>query len=93
MIIDQAGPLLQQLEAAAEQKSARFTAVLKLVKEEDVCRGQEVVEGTKAACAACYSIGYRDGKVGPELTKIGRIRDDRVAGIDSLSQCLVRAKL
>ena len=76
-ISEQAGPLLKQIEAAAVQKAARFDVVLKLIDQGDVRRGQEVFYGTKASCSACHSIGYRGGKVGPDLTNIGRIRDDR----------------
>ena len=31
----------------------------------------------KAACASCHAIGYRGGKVGPDLTQIGKIRSAR----------------
>jgi putative heme-binding domain-containing protein len=42
-----------------------------------VRRGREVFFGSKAACSSCHSVGYTGGKVGPDLTHIGRIRDDR----------------
>ena len=32
---------------------------------------------TKAACSACHAIGYLGGKVGPDLTHIGKIRNER----------------
>lgn len=73
----QAGPLLAQLAAAGEQKAARFDEVLQLVSQGDVRRGQDVFFGTKASCSACHAVGYRGGKVGPDLTSVGRIRDDR----------------
>lgn len=76
-INEQAGPLLARIEAATHEKAAKFDVVLQLIGKGDVRRGQEVFFGTKAACSACHSIGYLGGKVGPDLTNIGRIRDDR----------------
>src|SRR3954463_15917829 len=43
----------------------------------DVRRGQAVFNSPKAACASCHAIGYLGGKVGPDLTRIGKIRNDR----------------
>ena len=40
-------------------------------------RGQAVFNGTKAACSSCHAIGYLGGKVGPDLTQIGKIRTER----------------
>lgn len=73
----QAGPLLVEIEAASGQKLERLEAVLTLLDQGDVRRGQDVFYGTKAACSACHAIGYRGGKIGPDLTTIGRIRNER----------------
>ena len=40
-------------------------------------RGQEVYHSAKAACAACHAIGYLGGRVGPDLTRIARVRNRR----------------
>ena len=43
----------------------------------DVRRGQAVFNGAKAACRTCHSVGYVGGKVGPDLSRIGQIRNER----------------
>jgi putative heme-binding domain-containing protein len=30
-----------------------------------------------AACSTCHAIGYHGGKIGPDLTSIGEVRDER----------------
>jgi putative heme-binding domain-containing protein len=48
-----------------------------LVKKGDVRRGQLVFNSQKGACASCHAIGYLGGKIGPDLTHVGKIRDER----------------
>src|SRR5262249_13186899 len=36
-----------------------------------------VFNSSKAACVSCHAIGYLGGKIGPDLTRIGRLRGDR----------------
>jgi len=72
-----ARPLLAKIEAAGKQKAAQLEAILALLEGGDVRRGQQVFNGTKAACSACHAVGYLGGKIGPDLTSIGRIRDER----------------
>ncbi len=40
----------------------------------DPVRGLQVFRGEKAACSACHQMGYIGGRIGPELTHIGRSR-------------------
>ena len=76
-VSQQAKPLLDRIAAAANERAAKFDAVLDLIDQGDVRRGQEVFYGTKASCSACHAVGYRGGRVGPDLTHVGRIRDNR----------------
>lgn len=62
-------------DAAAQQ--ARLDNLLATLPAGDINRGQVVFNSTKAACATCHTIGYVGGKVGPDLTKIGAIRQNR----------------
>jgi putative heme-binding domain-containing protein len=43
----------------------------------DVRRGQLVFNSARAACISCHEIGYVGGHVGPDLTRIGKIRTER----------------
>ncbi len=72
-----AAPLYARLDGDLTRQRAQLDALVPLVKEGDVRRGQAVFNSPKAACAACHTIGYVGGKVGPDLTHIGKIRSER----------------
>ncbi len=73
----QAEGLYASIDADAEKQKARLEELLPLVKGGDVRRGQAVFNGPKAACASCHAIGYLGGTVGPDLTRIARVRSER----------------
>lgn len=71
--------LVQLLDADAGAQALnldRLLAELKPIKG-DVRRGQALFLGPKAACYTCHRIGYRGGLVGPDLTRIGEVRNER----------------
>jgi putative heme-binding domain-containing protein len=47
------------------------------IQPADIRRGQAVFMSQKAACASCHQFGYLGGKVGPDMTRIGGVRNDR----------------
>ena len=47
------------------------------VGEGDIRRGQLVFANSKAACIACHAIGYKGGNIGPDLSRVGKIRSER----------------
>jgi len=63
-------------ETAAEQRS-RLEKILLEMKGGDIRRGQAIFNGAKAACASCHSMGYLGGRFGPDLTRIGEVRNER----------------
>ncbi|HEV8130284.1 MAG TPA: PVC-type heme-binding CxxCH protein, partial [Acidobacteriota bacterium] len=69
--------LLASLHMDTAQQKARLEKLLLELQGGDVRRGQAVFNGTKAACSSCHTIGYLGGKVGPDLTRIGQIRNER----------------
>ena len=73
----QAEELYPRLDEGAAQKKAQLERLLASLKGGDVRRGQAVFNSPKAACVSCHAIGYLGGKIGPDLTHIGRIRTER----------------
>lgn len=74
----QSQELLIRLNADAAKQQAHLEALLNDVHGKgDIRRGQAIFNSTKAACAACHTIGYQGGKVGPDLTSIGQARSER----------------
>jgi putative heme-binding domain-containing protein len=69
--------LLALLNADAVRQTARVDELLATAKDGDIRRGQIVFSSDKAACTLCHTIGYRGGRLGPDLTNIGRIRTER----------------
>jgi len=55
----------------------KLESLLASLKAGDIRRGQVIFNSTKAACAACHPFGYLGGNVGPDLTRIGQIRQER----------------
>ena len=73
----EAEKLYAKLAEARKGETAKLERLLKELPTGDVRRGQAIFNGAKAQCAACHKIGYVGGVVGPDLTTIGRIRNDR----------------
>jgi putative heme-binding domain-containing protein len=69
--------LAASLDADAAGQRARLEQLLATLSAGDVRHGQAVFNGPKAACSSCHAIGYLGGKVGPDLTTIGKIRTER----------------
>jgi putative heme-binding domain-containing protein len=59
------------------RQNARVDELLAATAGGDVRRGQAVFNSEKTACALCHVIGYRGGRLGPDLTNIGKIRSER----------------
>jgi putative membrane-bound dehydrogenase-like protein len=72
-----ADTLLALLNPDATQQKAHIDQLLSTTKEGDVRRGQGLFNSAKAACSACHAIGYLGGKIGPDLTRIGQVRNER----------------
>jgi putative heme-binding domain-containing protein len=73
----EAEKLYAALNAEYEQQRAKLDEVAKNLKPGDIRRGQAVFNSTKTSCIACHTIGYVGGKIGPDLTRIGAIRQER----------------
>jgi putative membrane-bound dehydrogenase-like protein len=73
----EAEKLYAVIDANAVKQRARLEEMLALVKDGDIRRGQAVFNSQKAACVSCHAIGYLGGRLGPDLTRIGKIRSER----------------
>ena len=73
----QAEELLAKLHPDAAAQQQRLENVLSTLPAGDVRRGQILFNSTTTACASCHAIGYRGGKLGPDLTRIGSVRTER----------------
>ncbi len=72
------GQKLQRLlNASLEEQTAMLETMLRTLPEGDTRRGHEVFMSKKAACNACHKLGYGGGRLGPDLTSIGRVRNRR----------------
>jgi putative heme-binding domain-containing protein len=73
----QGDELLASLNSDAARQNAHVDQLLASTKDGDVRRGQLVFNSEKTACSMCHVIGYRGGRLGPDLTGIGKIRNER----------------
>ena len=69
--------LLVSLDLDTAKKKSHLEQLLAVLKDGDIRRGQAVFNSEKTACRTCHTMGYLGGKVGPDLTKIGQIRNER----------------
>ena len=69
--------LLSSILADAAGDAARLDRLVAGLRGGDVRRGQAVFNSARAACAACHTMGYRGGTLGPDLTAIGQVRSER----------------
>jgi putative heme-binding domain-containing protein len=76
-IRQEAEALCSRLNGDAARQKERIEELLPMLSGGDIRRGQAVFNNPKAACVSCHAIGYIGGKVGPDLTRIGQIRNER----------------
>ena len=76
-VVADAEEILKQARHNNSEQAAELESRLASLKPGDIRRGQAVFNSQKANCASCHSIGYLGGKLGPDLTKIGAIRNQR----------------
>lgn len=69
--------LLTTLNPDAGKQKARLEELLATLPKGDVRRGQAIFNSERAACATCHAIGYVGGTLGPDLTRVGSVRQER----------------
>ena len=85
--------LLATLDVDRAQQKEHLEELLASLAEGDVDRGQAVFRSSKAACSSCHRIGYLGGRIGPDLTRIEKVRSkpDLLESIIYPSATLVRS--
>jgi putative membrane-bound dehydrogenase-like protein len=73
----QAQDLYSMLNVDEAKMRAHLDELFAKISGGDIRRGQQVFHSQKASCFACHAIGYRGGDIGPDLTRIGSIRNER----------------
>ena len=69
--------LLSGEVASLAEQADTLDEMLVSLERGDIRRGQVVFNSSETACLACHSIGYQGGDIGPDLTRIGQIRERR----------------
>jgi putative membrane-bound dehydrogenase-like protein len=72
-----ADKLLTSLAVTTAEQAAQLDELLGKLPSGDIRRGHEVFVSQKAACSTCHAVGYLGGRLGPDLTNIGKVRNDR----------------
>jgi putative heme-binding domain-containing protein len=70
-------PLLADLNVAAAEQAAQLEKLIAALPPGDQRRGHEVFVSKKAACSTCHAVGYLGGRLGPDLTNLGKVRTAR----------------
>jgi putative membrane-bound dehydrogenase-like protein len=74
--VQQAGAeLLAALNTSAAEQAAHLDKLMKELPPGDIRRGQEVFISKRVACITCHTIGYNGGRLGPDLSTIGKVRN------------------
>ena len=68
---------LERIQAPPEDIAQAVDDWIGKLPEGDPIRGYHVFRDNKSACSACHRVGYVGGRIGPELTRIGRSRTRR----------------
>ncbi|HEY2415980.1 MAG TPA: PVC-type heme-binding CxxCH protein [Pirellulaceae bacterium] len=73
----EAQKLYAVINADYEQQSQRLEDAIAALPPGDIRRGQAIFNSAKVSCKNCHTIGYLGGRIGPDLTRIGQIRQPR----------------
>lgn len=71
-----AAPVLKKFEAASESQAARVKELDFALAGGDITRGHDLFMG-KAACSQCHRVKQEGAQIGPDLSRIGEIRNRR----------------
>lgn len=70
----EADAVREQIKSSDEERRERLGRLIQRLPKGDEQRGAAVFTSSQAACSQCHTIDGQGGKVGPDLSSIGRIR-------------------
>jgi len=73
-----ADKLLANLAAERQAQHASLAQWAERLAEGNAERGRDLFHSTQAGCTACHTIAGQGGQIGPDLSKIGNIREPRI---------------
>lgn len=76
-VLSDAQPLLHRLSAGRERQETRMAELEPVLVGGNPLQGKILFMGTKAACSACHAVQGVGANIGPDLSKIGNIRQPR----------------
>lgn len=76
-VATQATPLFKKLRASEGKQTERLDAIAAKLTEGDVEQGRKTFFSNRAACSACHRVAGQGGSIGPDLSRIGKIRKRR----------------
>ncbi|HEV7869041.1 MAG TPA: hypothetical protein VGO90_15245, partial [Chthoniobacteraceae bacterium] len=69
--------LAAQLAHTPSDQQARLDELERSLPAGDPQRGAALFQSNKASCAVCHPVGYKGGRFGPDLSKVGAVRTRR----------------
>jgi len=70
-------PLLKRIDVDIDKQRERLAELTPLLTGGNAATGKQVFFGKTAACAACHRVGNEGALIGPDLTKVGKMRAPR----------------
>lgn len=74
---ESAAPIISDILNQNVVKETRIAELEKLTAKGDIARGRAAFQAGTGACVGCHRVGDIGGKIGPDLSQIGRIRETR----------------
>ena len=76
-VVDASAPLLERMRLQRKDQTKRLAEFVVQTAGGDAGRGRTVFFGNRAGCSSCHSVEGRGGNVGPDLSRLGKIRTER----------------
>jgi putative heme-binding domain-containing protein len=76
-LLAESNRLLDQLKGLDNEKRKQLDRLIDVSRNGDAQKGREVFFAETSKCSGCHRIEKEGGQIGPDLTTVGRIRDEK----------------